>query len=204
MLQQIFIDLTQRYTSDIRLSEKLWEEIETNYYTKKRHYHTLNHLENLLNQLTLVKNQIEDWDTILFSLFYHDVIYKATSSENEEKSAEFGKNRLQLLGFPTDKINKCITQILETKGHSKSVDNDTNFFTDADLSILGQSWETYSEYYKQVRREYAIYPDFMYNPGRKKVLNHFLKMERIFKTKLFFDKFENQARQNLMEELKNS
>ena len=202
MLQQIFIDLTQRYTSDIRLSEKLWEEIETNYSNKNRHYHNLSHIENLFNQLASVRGQIEDWDTILFSMFYHDIIYKATSSENEGKSAEFTKNRLQLLAFPTENINKCIYQILETKGHSVSDENDTNLFTDADLSILGHSWEAYSEYFTQVRREYAIYPDFMYNPGRKKVLNHFLKMERIFKTNLFYEKFENQARQNLMEELK--
>jgi hypothetical protein len=33
--------------------------------------------------------------------------------------------------------------------------------------------------------EYSIYPAFIYNPERKKVLNHFLLMDRIFKPAFF-------------------
>ena len=83
---------------------------------------------------------------------------------------------------PQETIVLCKEQILATKSHVKSTDSDTNFFTDADLSVLGQSWEVYSIYYKNVRKEYSIYPDLLYNPGRKKVLQHFLSMARIFKT----------------------
>ena len=87
-----------------------------------------------------------------------------------------------------------------TKSHEFS-DSDTNYFTDADLSILGKSWKTYEEYYQQIRKEYKIYPDFIYNSGRKKALQHFLKMDRIFKTDYFFEKYEIQARENLQNEL---
>jgi predicted metal-dependent HD superfamily phosphohydrolase len=52
-----------------------------------------------------------------------------------------------------------------------------------------------------VRKEYLIYPDLIYNPGRKKVLHHFLAMDRIFKTDFFYNKFEQQARQNLRKEI---
>ncbi|MDX2245424.1 MAG: hypothetical protein SF052_01505 [Bacteroidia bacterium] len=82
-----------------------------------------------------------------------------------------------------------------------SPDNDTNLFTDADLSILGQKREIYHAYSTNVRKEYAIYPDILYNPGRKKVLQHFLAMEQIFKTPHFQEKYEAQARANLEEEL---
>jgi predicted metal-dependent HD superfamily phosphohydrolase len=92
-------------------------------------------------------------------------------------------------------------QILATKGHTVSTDNDTNLFTDADLSILGESWELYQEYFQKIRKEYAIYPDAVYNPGRTKVLNHFLSMERIFKTDIFHEKFELNAKNNLTREL---
>lgn len=34
-------------------------------------------------------------------------------------------------------------------------------------------------------REYSIYSNVVYNSGRKKVLNHFLTMNRIFKTDFF-------------------
>jgi predicted metal-dependent HD superfamily phosphohydrolase len=46
-----------------------------------------------------------------------------------------------------------------------------------------------------------VYPDVIYKPGRKKVLAHFLQMERIYKTGIFFTMFEKQARQNLQDEL---
>jgi predicted metal-dependent HD superfamily phosphohydrolase len=102
---------------------------------------------------------------------------------------------------PTEIIENCKSQILATKKHQDSSDIDTNFFIDADLSILGQDTETYKIYFQNVRKEYSIYPDLIYNPGRKKVLKHFLELKRIFKTEYFYAKYENQAKQNLQTEL---
>jgi predicted metal-dependent HD superfamily phosphohydrolase len=202
VLKETFIQLIGNYTSDTRLVRQLWNEIETNYSGKKRHYHTLAHLENLLQQLNNAKGQIKDWTTVLFTLYYHDIIYNPLKTTNEEKSAEFAQNRMQLVGVPQPIIDNCVNQILATKKHLLSVDNDTNIFTDADLCILGQPWEVYEKYYKQVRKEYALYPDLIYIPGRKKVLQHFLQMEQIFKTPYFFKKVEGQAKENLKKELK--
>lgn len=201
MLKETFIELLTNYTDNDRLTNELWSEIEKRYSDKKRYYHTLQHLENLLTQLTEIKDKIQDWDSILFTLYYHDIIYNATKSDNEEKSAELAEKRLKQISVSNDKIEFCKRQILATKSHLKSTDRDTNYFTDADLSILGQDWKTYSLYFKNVRKEYSIYPNLVYNPGRKKVLNHFLEMDRIFKTEFFHDKFETQAKINLTNEL---
>ena len=46
-----------------------------------------------------------------------------------------------------------------------------------------------------------MYPDMMYKPGRKKLLEHFLAMPHIFKTAFFRERLEVQARENLMREL---
>jgi predicted metal-dependent HD superfamily phosphohydrolase len=201
VLKETFIQLIGNYTTDARLGTQLWNEIETNYSNKKRHYHTLTHLENLLQQLLAVKTKIKDWDTVLFTLYYHDIIYNPLKTTNEEKSAEFAQNRMQLAGIPQPIIDNCVNQILATKKHILSTDSDTNFFTDADLCILGQPWEMYEQYYKQVRKEYTLYPELIYNPGRKKVLQHFLQMKPIFKTDYFFEHFEGQAKENLEKEL---
>ena len=160
----------------------------------------------ILDELTIgklieVKEEIQNWDTTLFTLYYHDIIYNAGKSDNEEKSAKLAEKRLKQISVSKDKIESCKQQILATKLHLKSIDSDTNYFTDADLSVLGQPWETYSYYYKNVRKEYSIYPDFVYIPRRKKVVNHFLKMDRIFKTEFFHGTFEIQAKQNLQMEL---
>ena len=202
MLKLEFTDLVEKFTDDQPIIKLLWVEIEKQYSGSKRFYHNLSHLENLLKQLTEVKDQVADWDTTLFSLFYHDIIYKASRNDNEEKSAEFVSKRLRMIACPEGKIELCISQILATKVHSVSGDNDTNLFTDADLSILGQDWPVYSQYFKQVRKEYSIYPDVLYKPERKKVLNHFLGMSRIFKTDWFCNKYEERARLNLKQELK--
>jgi len=200
-LKEIFSNLLINYTTNSSLINELWDEVEKNYSGKNRHYHTLQHLENLLITLTEVKSEIQNWESILFTLFYHDIIYTALKSDNEENSALLAEKRMQQLSVSNDIIERCKNQILATKSHSKSTDSDTNYFTDADLSVLGQPWEIYSLYYKNVRKEYAIYPDFIYNPGRKKVIQHFLSMNSIYKTDYFYNQFEKVAKENLMKEL---
>lgn len=202
MLKETFISLVSKFTTNTGLINDLWLEIEKNYSEEGRFYHTLNHLENLLLQLLEIKELIEDWDMLLFSLYYHDIIYDPQKSDNEEISAELAAIRMKHVGILDGKTEKCRQQILATKTHTYSTDLDTNYFTDADLSVLGQSWETYKNYYQNIRKEYAIYPDTLYNPGRIKVLEHFLAMDRIFKTELFHTRFETQARENLQMELK--
>ena len=199
-LQQKFTDLFQSHATDLSLQEKFWQEIQKHYTSSKRHYHTLLHLENLFGELQPLHEKLEDWDTIQFSLFYHDIIYKSFKSNNEEESALLAVERLRQIGYSEEKIIKCENQILATKSHNFS-DTDTNFFTVADLSVLGKDWETYAVYYHQIRKEYSLYPDFLYNNGRKKVLEHFLDMESIFKTEYFQNKYENQARLNIEKEL---
>ena len=200
-LRLIFTSRVQQYCSDTSVSEFLWKRIEANYSKKKRYYHTLKHLDNLIIELTDVKDNIEDWDTILFSVFYHDVVYNVLKNNNEQESAELAANQLKSIDYPKERIALCKRQILSTKDHLISENNDTNFFIDADLSILGKFPEGYEEYILQIRREYSIYPDMIYKPGRRKVVQHFLGMDKIYKTKYFADKYEEQAKQNLLREL---
>jgi len=201
-LKKNFTSLCLQFNENLILIENLWSEIEKKYSEKRRHYHNLNHLENMFSELELVKDKIMNFNNISFSVFYHDVIYDATSKLNEEKSAEFAKLRLQQLGLNEIDIAEISEQILATKSHQKSEKGDINYLLDADLSILGKDLETYLGYTKNIRKEYSIYPDFLYKPGRKKVLQHFLELENIFKTEDFRDKFELQANENIEVELK--
>lgn len=201
MLKETFIVLLMNYTNHDALVTELWDEILMNYSGKKRHYHNLQHLENLLIQLNEVRVSIENWDAILFALYYHDVVYNTLKSNNEEKSADLAEMRMKQASVSSATIELCKEHILATRSHINSRYTDTDYFTDADLSVLGQSWNEYSLYYSNVRKEYSIYPDLIYNPGRKKVLLQFLQMNRIFKTGYFYNRFELQARQNIAREL---
>lgn len=199
-IKACFFQLASGYSKDQTLISGLWNEIRSAYEAKGRYYHKLAHLEHLYRQLQEIKPLINDWNTVLFSLYYHDIVYDATKGDNEEQSAVIAEKRMKTLGISESEIESCRQQILATKSHAVAVENDTNLFTDADLSILGSPWDTYHLYARNVRNEYKVYPDFLYNPGRKKVLNHFLEMDRIFKTEVFFEKFELQARGNLQKE----
>ncbi|WP_284653516.1 HD domain-containing protein [Flavobacterium terrisoli] len=201
MLTDTFLHLVKQYSNDHELANNMWLEIFTKYSDSKRHYHTIEHLEAMVAELKEVKTKIEDWDTILFATFYHDIIYKASSNSNEEDSAKVAMQRLSDIKYPAEKIAKCAQLIIATKQHELSEDTDTNFLTDVDLSILGKSADIYQSYAEKIREEYSLYPDFMYNSGRKKALQHFLQMDSIYKTEHFINKYEKQARINIGNEL---
>ena len=201
MLKETYFSLLAKYTSSQKLRQDFWLEIEQNYSRPKRHYHTLLHLEHLIQQLESVKEKIQNWEAVLWSLYYHDIVYNSLSTKNEEKSADLAEKRMKELSVPSLIIHFCRTHILATKAHTPASLPDTDYFTDADLSILGQDWDTYFTYCKNVRKEFSVYPDFMYNPGRQKVLKYFLGMERIYKTDYFHHKLETLARKNLVQEL---
>ncbi|MFD2563735.1 HD domain-containing protein [Aquimarina rubra] len=201
MLKEVFISLVSKYSQDKEYIDSLWNEVVKNHGKKNRHYHNLSHLENLYSNLLAVKKEILDWDIVLFALFYHDYIYNALKQDNEERSAQKAIKIFSSLSIDPDRIELCKKMILATKGHQVSKSNDINYFTDADLSILGSSWTVYETYYKNVKKEYKYYPDFMYNKGRVNVLKHFINMPRIFKTDYFYSKFEKQAKNNLQQEI---
>ncbi|MGI9582310.1 HD domain-containing protein [Chryseobacterium sp. RRHN12] len=201
-LKNQFEQLCSAFTEDRQLINSLWNEIETRYSEKSRYYHNLLHLENMFRELDDVKGNISGFTAISFSVFYHDIIYDVTSKSNEEKSAAAAEKRLTELHVNKDDISVISEQIIATKSHQLSVHNDTNYLLDADLSVLGKDFKTYMEYTRNIRKEYSVYPDFLYKPGRKKVLKHFLELESIFKTEYFKEKYEAQAKENIEAELR--
>ncbi|MBB5267047.1 hypothetical protein [Algibacter amylolyticus] len=199
MIKEKFLNLMTKYSDNEKYNLECWSEIEKHYTSKSRHYHNLEHLENMLIELENVKSQIRNLDTLLFSIYYHDIVYKATRSDNEHQSAIVFEKRINKTSF--DGIIDCMNQIEATKEHKHSTDNDTNILLDLDLSVLGKSTEEYSKYSKNIRKEYRVYPDFMYRKGRKKALKNIIELNSIFKTDYFISKYESQAKENLKFEL---
>ena len=176
-----------------------WLNLEKAYSKKSRHYHNLTHLEEMIACYHTYKKQLQFPDEVLYAIFYHDIIYKSTQKDNELKSAELA---LELL--PNNaKVNKQIIfdMILATKHHASKGVDDEKWLIDFDLRILAKDWEEYQIYFKQIRKEYSIYPDFLYNPGRKKALEHFLEKDFLFQTETFRELFEDKARANIQKEI---
>lgn len=195
MFKAEFENTVSRYSSSI----DLLSELESAYGHPGRHYHTLSHLNNLVAELKPYQNQFACWDTIVLAIAYHDFVYDVAQRDNEEKSAQVAEQRLHGIEFPNEEIKRCAQFIRATQKH-EPVQYEIDLFTDADLAILGADQERYSTYAADIRKEYAIYPDLLYKPGRRKVLTHFLKMNRIYKTDEFYNRYEHVARQNLQAE----
>ncbi|RAW03101.1 HD domain-containing protein [Pseudochryseolinea flava] len=200
-LETTFKTVARTFTSDGALIDRVWYTITSAHGERTRHYHNLSHLEHLLNELAGVRQHISDWPSIVFAIVFHDVVYNSTSKSNEENSALMAGKLLTEMHVPLQTIGQCKDIIQATKSHFISPNTDINYFTDADLSILGADWDQYEAYTKAIRKEYKFYPAVLYNPGRKKVLTHFLSMSQIYKTTYFFDRYEKSARQNLAREL---
>lgn len=201
MLEAVFKNLCAAYSGDTALIHQQWNEIATAYGQQQRYYHNLTHLQHLYNSLLPLKNAVMHWDETMFSLFYHDVVYNTLKNDNEEQSALKARNAMTALDVSSAMIDFTCEQILCTKNHSLHQEADINYFTDADLAILGEEWLVYKAYALHVRKEYSMYPDLLYKPGRKKVLQRFLLMNRIYKTDFFYCKLERTARNNIEKEI---
>jgi predicted metal-dependent HD superfamily phosphohydrolase len=195
-----FLNVLSGFQTDVETCELAWDEIKRVYSHPKRYYHNLNHLEHMFQMLLPLKNQFSNWEAVIFAIAYHDFVYNVVKSDNEEQSALYAEKRLKEIRGQQELIDNCLEHILATKKHLPAR-SEINLFTDADLSILGAKSEVYREYAENIRKEYSVFPSLIYKPGRKKVVAHFLAMDRIFKTHEFYEKCEMQARENLENEL---
>ncbi len=202
-LKKSWITLTSKYTDDEFILKQLWEEINKKYTSKKRHYHNLNHLDSMFQLAENNQADLIDYDTIQFAIWYHDIIYNALKSDNELKSAEFAIKRLKKLKIDPKSIENCANLIISTKKHEiiNAQNQDNAYLLDFDLAILGTTWEIYESYTQKIRKEYSMYPNFMYKRGRKKVLQHFLARPQIYYTEKYHDLWEANARKNIQKEL---
>ncbi|MGN7720959.1 HD domain-containing protein [Chitinophaga sp. 22620] len=194
--------LSERSTADYNTSGPAIDRIIRQYGASGRYYHNTGHLSDLICFQQQYAPMIMDNDSMIYAIYFHDLIYRVTRKDNELKSAEEAAAYLTKIGYPEDKTQKVYRFILATAGHQNPLaDPDLDFLLDFDLHILGALPDRYDAYTKQIRKEFDIYPGFMYRRGRKRVLQHFLAQPGIYRTSIFREKYELKARENLEREL---
>ncbi|ACU59510.1 HD domain-containing protein [Chitinophaga pinensis] len=201
-LNNVWNQLLEPYTKSQALIDQGFELITRHYSATDRHYHNLHHLYALLQLQLEHSDLIADNENFLLAIFFHDLIYDVKQPDNEEQSAMAAAEYLFQTSYPAADIEGVMNFIRATKTHvNTDAHPDLDYFLDFDLSILGTPADVYAGYAKQIREEYSIYTDEVYNAGRKKVLQHFLDQPSIFKTDDFRAQRETVARQNLLTEL---
>jgi predicted metal-dependent HD superfamily phosphohydrolase len=179
----------------------LLDELAQAYAQPGRHYHNLDHIAALLELLDRHGHDVRNRDAMELAIFFHDAVYVPTRSDNEAASAALAREQLTGLGVQDDLIAEVERLILATR-HGQSVadagsDPDLALLLDLDLSILGAERATYAAYAQAIRSEYAIVPDTIYRPGRRRVLAEFLGRPHIYATPGLREAWEAAARANL-------
>ena len=128
ILQKEWLDLAKKYSHDLKLIDLIWFDIQKNYNQKNRKYHNLQHIQSMLIQAKENGSNIINLDVIKFSIWFHDIIYKATSNKNEEKSADLAGIYLKKIGLETSNIQKIYQLIISTKKHQVIVNDIDNSF----------------------------------------------------------------------------
>ena len=168
-----------------------------------RAYHTLDHIAACLRHLDDVRDFTEHPDEIEMALWFHDAVYQPFSGTNEEDSAEWAADWLQDRGLDKIAIARIADHVLDTKTHKTPGTVDGRFMLDIDLSILGTHADVYDAFELNIRREYKRVPAFIFRKKRKAILEAFLARETIYSTPYFQDRFETQARVNLIRAISN-
>nr|WP_294939341.1 hypothetical protein [uncultured Flavobacterium sp.] len=198
-LQQKYTELLLKIGFPTATIQTHWSDLEKAYSKKARHYHNLNHLREMIACFDNYNAQLQHPNEVLYAIFYHDYIYNSTKKDNELKSAEFS---VKILPKEANLDAQLVfDMILATKDHQPNGNEDGKWLIDFDLKILAKDWKDYKTYFGQIRKEYSIYPDFLYNPGRKKALEHFLEHKFIFQTEEFRTQYETKARENIKREI---
>jgi predicted metal-dependent HD superfamily phosphohydrolase len=172
-LSQRFLSKWQALATNLGLDESKSKEIGdyllAQYSGSDRHYHSVRHIVSMLDGFESLKAKFEQPVAAELAIFFHDVIYDAARSDNEEQSAIKMKEKLH--GIVDDAIlTSAAFSIEATKKHASTPNSDTNLILDLDMAILGQPWAVYERYAKGVMQEYLpVYGEEAYRQGRLKL-----------------------------------
>src|SRR6185295_10891146 len=104
-------------------------------------------------------------------------------------------------GLGQEIIKDVMNLVMVTKTHQPDSDSDGCRMVDVDLSIFGQAEKRFLEYESQIRLEYSWVPESVFNLKRAEILQDFLDHDFLFRTPLFRNLYEDQARRNLSRSL---
>jgi predicted metal-dependent HD superfamily phosphohydrolase len=214
-----------------QLVNRWWDRLWTLHTSLERHYHTSVHLEEMLHYLQLCCCSCRHCDTfelsflddhglmtlVRLAIFFHDAIYDATSSINEQESASLFTEFADQVGMDADSKQCVVNFILATQTHAlpppcnQGDDNDTTgdataraalmLFLDLDMAVLAKDEAAYDQYAACIRNEYHFVPHDEYCAKRADILQIFVQRPCIYYTPILAQAWQARARLNLHREI---
>lgn len=197
-LQQLLINFSVSESAVV----SIYADILLRYTESGRHYHTLSHIQEVLDTAAQLQPLARDYPAIQLAAWFHDIIYNTRTPDNEVQSAVYTESVLSDHAVPPETIQRVSQMIMATAQHTNPAQEpDTYILLDADLAILGRDEARFAQYCQDIRREYEWVAEPDYRAGRVKVLRRFLERPRLYHTPLLYEQLEKQARENLKAEI---
>ncbi|MEO8334276.1 MAG: hypothetical protein ABI664_04855 [bacterium] len=175
------------------------------YSKPARHYHTWEHVVACVERLRTFP--CANARLVFLALVFHDAIYVAGRTDNEQASATLARETLSPMcsvsASDLDAIERMILATRDHHGMSGTLSADELVVLDLDLSMLGASREEYARYAQQIHDEYvpAATTDARFRIGRTEFLEQMLKLPHVFLTAEGRRRWDAAARANLVWEV---
>lgn len=174
------------------------DELVAAYTAPGRHYHNLAHIEDCLAVLAQVDGlSAVEREILTEAIWWHDVVYDPTRSDNEELSAQQAEQHVR-----ADLRGEVGRLIRLTRTHEVLAEDRLGaILISIDLSILGAEPARYDAYAAAIRQEFIHVSDADYRAGRAGVLRRFAARAVIYPDASFALMYDQRARENLAREL---
>lgn len=183
-------------------AEISWYDIISEY--SSRPYHNLSHIAYMLNLLKIGNVRYEK--ELIMAIFWHDIALNF-ASDDEQKSAEIMKAHSSIIEANGMDEGVIVEYIMATSPTSETLSENQRIIADIDKAILAapfsRIWKWYENGIKEECMQATNCTQKEYEEGRKAFLSGLLEKTRIFQTDLFYNMFEEKARQNIAKQLKN-
>lgn len=183
---------------DLLGDETLVADVLARYGEPGRHYHTVEHVDAVLDAIDLWYPTAPTW--IRLAAVYHDVVYDPHSTSNEADSAVHAYRQL-CERRSTAELGWIHEAIVMTAHHRLDVlDYRLHPLLVGDLISMACPREAYRANTARIRAEYAHASDEQWAAGRQRFIASFL-VHRILPFEARFDAPEAVIRENMIDEL---
>lgn len=192
------------------VNDSWYEEVIRNYGGPDRHYHNLEHLVHGLTEINAWAantgaNNVSVM-TLKQAFWFHDYVYgQATEHASDEKQSAYA---LQDTKLSNGSMGNSAYRLILATSHFEQASIDEplkDVMLGADLAILGQDWEVYEQYTRDIQKEYLPkYTVAEYNSGRLKAMKHLLAKAEIgtlFEDPYFSAEYSSKAIENMTREI---
>lgn len=192
-----WLGLCRGVAAEPEAAVRVFARLQQEYETPPREYHNLSHVAFCLTHFDAWVGECDYPSTVESAIWFHDVVYDARRTDNEEQSALLAQQLMADLKVAGRTAQEVTRLILATKHQDTAETADGKLIQDVDLAILGASADVYDTYERAIRQENAWVEERLYRRKRSAFLQSLLARSRIYQTTSAYQACERAAYDNL-------